>query len=244
MQLSIGQRVRVLDVEGKMAHVATVSYLHTAAVDVIYSAGSEEEECNVALDRVSPLFAFEAENHHTSAAVWKDCGNQLFSAKDFNSAAQYYSRALELLSAGEISIGSQVLIVRGNDFVDGMVSNVDVASHTVEIELDDDQEMTVASKDTIKLAMDNENLKLQRSLYLNLAKCSLKKSLKGWAIRQSSIAIGIANYLMKNQEELRFERKEISKALVDSYYFRGKVLLESSRPHLAEKVSSLKFRMI
>lgn len=238
--LCVGRRVRVLDAECKSSCAATISYVHDSsdAVDVILDGSTQQEECNVVITRLSNLFLFETRSgEEDEATACKEYGNQLFGAKDFDAASKYYLRGINRLNGEILSVGSQVLVLVRSEYVDGMVSSVDSTKSLLEVELDDEEEVVVSQSEVIRLRRTIDDLKLQRSLYLNLAKCSHKKSLKGWAVRYSGIAIAIVNFILRNHQLSGTEEKDLLKAKADSHYFRGKVLIEACRPYNAEKVS-------
>jgi tetratricopeptide (TPR) repeat protein len=245
----VGARIRVMDREGKSSCLATISYIDDSnnVVDLILE-DSLQEECGVSVDRLSELNDFEQLNDRkvsdVTAFTLKEYGNAVFSSKDFSSAIHYYTKALDLLNAEPISIGSEVLVLVRNAYFSGMVSSVEPIKSLVEVELDYDEEITVKQSDAIALSRSLEDLKLQRSLYLNLAKCAHKKCLRGWAVRYSSIAIAVLDFIFKTVTLADADVKELQKAKVDSHYFRGRVLLECNRPKNAEKVPSNSFSCV
>jgi hypothetical protein len=92
---------------------------------------------------------------------------------------------------------------------------------------------------------------LQRSCYMNLARCTLKRRQKGWAIKYCSIALAISKHVVQLSSSSNGSRNELastgkegkvvesanSKLLVDCLYFRGKALLAACRPKFAAMVS-------
>ena len=257
----VGQKVRVqlmssTEIEPGTSCRAIIACCEPTAgsYDVIYDNnlyGVVEEE-NVMQDRIKPREDFEQDEYLESVLTLniscgttetplqgKERGNKLYQLKDYDAAKERYSSALKLLVPGSPSIGSRVLVLNSTgEFVAGTCSgcedNENVSS-TFDVIYDRedaygvDEEDGIAFSRIIRLA-SSADIYLQSIIFMNLAKTSLKLHRNGWAIRYSSIGIG----LMKSEEILS---EELTKKLIDAYFFRSKVFLSVSRPKRAQAVS-------
>lgn len=192
----------------------------------------------------------------------KEFGNQLFHVKDYRQAMVFYQLALQTLmkaATGKkgkgdkeeeamLEIGTQVLVFNKEigDFLVGMISGSSSSSSSssstgtvdYEVILSDDSEMVLSSKDLLELPLGYEGQLLQRSLYANLGKCALKRGLKGWAVRYSSLSLGITRAMIETAQDKgeggggrgEGEANKLSQLLADSLYLRGKALLQACRP--------------
>ncbi len=249
---SVGKRVRVLNEDKETSFTAVISCVaDDGAFDVLYDNRDPEEDVAVPAERILDLLPFETQADgiiedfsQLSAETLKDRGNALFAAKDFCSATEYYRRALVALvdsgssSGSSLSIGSQVLVLdmTSGDFHDGYVSSVD--GDSVDVELDDDEERTVSADAVVKLAKKPVDQVTQRAVYMNLARCALKRGLKGWAIRYASIALAVTRKVLsegQDGEPLLVAKKSLG----DCLFFRGKTLVAACRPGKATRVSTI-----
>jgi tetratricopeptide (TPR) repeat protein len=249
--LSIGQRVRVLPAEADdVSSTGIISYLHGDAqaqtVDIVLD-NSAQEETEVPAARILPLFSFE-DLQRTDLLLLdgnnlKDYGNDLFKVKDFAKAMEFYQLALQQFTSQKYSIleiGTQILIFNEmlGEFFIGMISSNDDAEQKKEYEvlLNDDEEIVALERDLIEVPKDYDQQVLQRSLYSNLAKCALKRGLKGWAVRYASLALALGKAMIAiardtgMYEEDQTKRAKMNQFLADSLYFRCKAFLAASRP--------------
>jgi len=232
-----------------------------ATFDIIYASpkGGDDEESSVAGDRIQALLTVEAEFPNIAeikdAEILKSAGNSLFTLKDYDAALSYYKRALIILNAPSDSssdraakgftIGQGVIISYADslDCQTGIVS--DTTEDSADVMMDDselDEETEVPFTRLTQLASGVKNILLQRSVYLNMARCALKQEQKGWAIKYSSVALAISHHLQGVQREgsgsaeAPLTAAEVKKFLADGYYFRGKALLQAHRPKFATQV--------
>jgi hypothetical protein len=221
--------------------------------DVVYEANpyGQAEEGTVAAARIAPLEDFEVLlsaptpttvltavetfgnqelAQELTPLLAKERGNRLFQLRDYDAAKAQYARGLQLLTPPMASIGSRAIVLNKlGEFVSGTLSNVEEEKKCVDIIYDDEDEHGVDEEDGVSQArvvlsaLDAADRALQISLFMNLAKVSLKFKRNGWAIRYSSSAIGIIN--SDNETSL-----ELAKKLLDAHYFRCKVFLIVNRP--------------
>jgi hypothetical protein len=117
-----------------------------------------------------------------------------------------------------------------------MISDVDPIGRTadVELEMTDEVENEVCgvSYDLLMpLCKTEQDQLLQRSLYMNMARCFMKLDQKGWAIKYASLAIAVTLAYAQNPST-----PEVAKLLADCYYFRSKALIAACRPKFATQV--------
>jgi len=109
---SAGQRVRVSDGAASSSRRALLLCLHAEGCDVEFE-GTDEEEANVPLSRVTPLLDFEVGCARGATASRTDAedalpaparaeqhkqqGNQLFKLRDHAAAAEEYAAGLRAL---------------------------------------------------------------------------------------------------------------------------------------------------
>ena len=186
-----------------------------------------------------------------TASSLKSDANTLFELKDYKSAVVVYKKAINrIVGDTQLEVGCLVL-VSYSDSVDmrtGMIS--DVADLAYDVLLDDDyrhqvdEEVVVSADRLLVLASSPSDRLLQRSLYLNLARCATKLSYKGWAVKYASIALAISSLI---DSECRDKASTVPscsmspemdsvRLLADCLYFRGRSLLIACRPQLAKKV--------
>lgn len=146
-----------------------------------------------------------------SAEKLKSYGNTLFGLKDYEAALAYYHKALAAMRLGEMSVGSSVLVtVPGRlDFAVGMISDVIPEEEAYDVIFepsleesspanscnDENEENGVKGDRLVLVSANQPGRALQRSITMNMAKASLKSHLPGWAIRHSTVAIGISQTL-------------------------------------------------
>jgi tetratricopeptide (TPR) repeat protein len=256
---SVGQDVRVLLGDGGSSRRGTIMVKNTDdSYEVLLTVGdgaAGEEEIVMTADRIAPLYSFETEPtlplEAQYAEVWKNNGNVLFTAKDYSAALGYYQKALSCLrdnsKGSKFAMGDEVIISYQNsiNYKSGMVSDADSDARTADVMLegdeDEEEECGVAFDRLLPLAKDATQQLLQRSIYLNMARCVLKQELKGWAIKYSSIAICITHAYISTarQQGVTSSKEEQSKLLADCYYFRAKALLAACRPKFAAQVIKL-----
>lgn len=239
---NVGERVRVLlerchrAEEGASCRALIAYNNDDNTFDIIYESNSYGlvEEGEVVARRIAPLETFELSSGKSSdgdsnALQEKERGNQLFQVKDFDAAGEYYRRALSMTAPSKPSVGSRVMVLNAlGEYVTGTVCNAD-GGKTIDVIYDEedsrgeDEEDGILLSRVIHLTGEEDLLHLQVVLFMNLAKVSLKLHRNGWAIRYSSASIGI----IKNNKMLL---PELSKKLIDAYYFRAKVFLIVNRP--------------
>jgi tetratricopeptide (TPR) repeat protein len=255
--ITIGQKIRVLPVDpNEESSIGIISYIHLkdpeqrpTGVDVLYDNPTREES-DVVIDRIHHLLPFEeislAELQTLDANSLKEYGNDLFRLKDYSKAMEFYQLALQSFHSRQkksvLAIGTSILIFNHQvgDFYFGMISSNDEGEGEYEIVLSDDSETTAKESDLIEIPQQYELQLLTRSCYSNLAKCALKRNLKGWAVRYSSLSLALTRAMIslaqdtglydKNEEK----RKQLSQFLIDSLYFRGKVFVSACRPRRAK----------
>jgi hypothetical protein len=246
----IGTKVRVIK-NTDFSSIGLISFYNEEdnTYDVVLENGKEENRINIA--RISNLEAFEIERDELTSTPFKckEDGNKLYKLNDFGAAAQLYSEGLRLLLKKRMSIGTAVIIFIDNEIEmrHGIVAGIDEQSKQVDIIYDnleenydekEEEEDGISMKRVIALA-DNEELEIQRALYLNLARCSVKLRSVGWSVRWSSMAVAISRYMHHNTDKSNSTNICDSKPLLaDALYLRAKCLLSASRPKLATKVSN------
>jgi hypothetical protein len=263
---SVGTIVRVQSPDGEASSRAIISFFNDdRTCDIVYHADNIEES-SVPQTRIQPLEKFEYEiqsGKMFSVFERKEFGNTLFKLKDLDAAVEMYRSVIrELCAQNYISVGSRVLVSNGSgEYYPGIVSGVESGAYEVLYDDEDfEDESAVAASRISMIAMQlpdtaldmggcskgydpvAEVLDLQRAVYMNLARCALKKSppQPGWAARWSSLAIAMTKYASENSRSsgtatdgLLFEKQ-----LVDAYFLRSKAFLAASRPQLARRVSA------
>lgn len=261
-EFSIGQEVRVLSEDNTSACRGTILLDNgNGTFEVLLSKSSRnrkevetthsgDDEVTASAEKITALHPFELQEpvplEYQYADVWKGNGNTLFASKDYQEAMHYYRRALvalQVVSARSdtlltFEMGENVIITSANsiDCYPGMISETDNSARTADVMLDSDNEeqLGVPYSDLMKLTKTEKDLHLQRSIYLNMARCALKLNQRGWAIKYASIAIAVTfAYAHSNGGK---SGSEINKLLADCYYFRSKALLAACRPKFASKV--------
>lgn len=265
----VGQRVRVVSSSGAVSTTGLISGIDTnesrSTYDIIYDIldkdlfGTDDEENCVNQNRIRALEDFESVDISTfSISQLKVNGNILFGLKDLINASKYYFKAIEKFAVlYDAVLGCNVVVLQHSELpkgvtcVDGIVSDVDDgAERTYDVILSNETELNqVKRSQFLVLPPDRENLLLIRSLYLNLARCDVKRSRKGWAVYNSSIAVSISEIIRSDfrdkgsaetdDVDRTQEGKDVELLLADALYFRAKALISASRPGLATSVSLL-----
>jgi len=143
----------------------------------------------------------------------------------------------------KLSIG-RVIIFEGDKSLDHYYAMIsEIYDNSVDVVFDESQSTAgeafgIPMSKVIFVSQDIGLRKVQRSLYMNLAKCSSKRNRNGWAIKYVSIAIAIS-YSIRDSVEDKNESSVLVKQLSDSCYLRSKILLACNRPKLALKVRCL-----
>ena len=199
-----------------------------------------EEESGVSIDRIRRLEIFEKDDGNSDPIdfnILKDQGNIIYSLKDFKAAEDYYKMALRIMlvpfnvSMAYLTIGQEVLVeaLQTLDYNAGMISGINEDCVDVVFDDDDDELCDCKVTSLIPLCKPVDRI-IQRSVYMNMARCSLKRHRNGWATKYCSIAIAISKSLICDEENHK-------KQLADSLYFRGKLLISINRLKFAEKVN-------
>ena len=256
----VGQRVRVLDNSKSISYLGIISLINTDdTYDIILSSkgnSGKDELTSVPQDLVSELQSFEIDDSHNGvdAEARKSQGNTLFSAKDYTAALEYYKRGIAALfptssndSLGEYSMGSNVFVAYTDslNLNTGMVSEVDLSARTADVMIEstdaDHEELAVPFGRLLPLSSEPKAQLLQRSLYMNMARCCLKLEQKGWAIKYASIALATSYAYATSAQECgeTVALADLDKLMGDCYYFRAKALLAANRPKFATQVSSV-----
>lgn len=264
----VGQHVRVLSPTGSIAATGIISAINDESsrlsYDIFYDFfdkelfGTDEEENNVDHERISLLEAFElGDIGNLSLGELKSCGNTLFGKKDYIGASRYYHEAIDKSTKqSEPKLGCNVIVMQHSDLpkgstcMDGIISDSDVNSsgeEIFEVMLSDQSEISnVLRSQLLPLPQDRENLVLLRSLYLNLARCDMKRNRKGWTVYNASIAVSISEVIFSDftdkgsadtdSVDRTNEAKEVRTLLADALYFRAKAFITAARPLRASKV--------
>lgn len=267
-RFEVGQHVRILSPSGSIAATGIISAVNddssSVSYDVFYDFFdkelfvTDEEENNVDPVRISPLEPFElGVIGNLSLGEMKTCGNSLFGKKDFISASRYYHEAIDKSTKSlEPTMGCNVIVMqhkdlpRGSTCMDGIISDSDVNSsgeEIFEVMLSDQSEIShVLRSQLLPLPQDRDSLVLLRSLYLNLARCDMKRNRKGWTVYNASIAVSISEVIVSDftdkgsadtdAVDRTEEAKEVRTLLADALYFRAKAFLTAARPLRATKV--------
>jgi len=269
----VGQAVRVHSSNRAIARRGIISVVHSlpTSIDVIYekplknvntaeTSGDEEERVDTS--RISVLLDFESNPSMdvSSAFVLKSNANTLFGLRDYQSALDLYKKAMDRLVGGvPMEIGCLVL-VSYSDSVDvrtGMIADLDSSVYDVMLDAANgqphsDDEVMVTADRLLVLALSPVDRWLQRSLYLNMARCASKLSLKGWAVKYASIALAISSFQSVAHPDAASTTASIDNGiclgasnsdsevdvaglLADCLYFRGRSLLNACRPQMARK---------
>jgi hypothetical protein len=242
----VGTHVRVSVTNGeeketRKALVATATAATDCEMyDVIFADntnGLPREEGDVPLSRICAVEPFELESNGLySASEMKDNANVLFAKKDYASAAGLYKEALKQLSdSNKLSIGSNVLVASSSangpagDLRTGCIGDIENGHYSVIYDDGSDDEDMVPSDRIVFLSTAAEERELQRSIYLNLCRCSMKKRVHGWAVKWASYALGVTQYILEND---KYDPPFLKK-LADGLYLRGRSFLSANRPNLA-----------
>jgi len=269
----VGQAVRVHSSNRAIARRGIISVVHSlpTSIDVIYenplknvntaeTSGDEEERVDAS--RISVLLDFESNPSMdvSSAFVLKSNANTLFGLRDYQSALDLYKKAMDRLVGGvPMEIGCLVL-VSYSDSVDvrtGMIADLDASVYDVMLDAANgkphsDDEVMVTADRLLVLALSPVDRWLQRSLYLNMARCASKLSLKGWAVKYASIALAISSFQSVAHPDAASttasidtgisldasnsdSEVDVAGLLADCLYFRGRSLLNACRPQMARK---------
>jgi hypothetical protein len=237
---NIGCKVRVTDQTLDFSHVGVISYVHPdGTVDVMYDGKELIEDLHVAADRLSPLLSFELEDLVCDQAEeLKNRGNILFGLKDYTEASKSYLCAVaKLENQRPLSIGSEVLVCRPEDeeFHHGYLASFIDSTGNIEIVLDGKLDCVASRQSIVALSIPSTQ-DLHRAIYLNLARCSLKRGHRGWAVRYASIALAISQLLLDTEN---IDPTVAIKKLADCLYFRSKTLISAGRPNRAAKVITI-----
>lgn len=258
--IEIGQHVRVTSKDGNSSFTGMISALNSdeSTYDIFIDDSMEgEEEISVPLSRIRPLEGFELRDIKLfSLSELKAHGNTLFGLKDYCAASKFYQQAIQKSSQMyNISLGCNVVVLRHSDLpkgttcVDGIISDSDVndnSEEVFEVMLSNQSELYgVKHSQLIPLPQDRENLILLRSIYLNLARCDMKRNHKGWTAHHASVAVAISEVLMSDLRDKGSaetddvdrskEFLETNQLLADALYFRAKAFVAAARPGLATK---------
>jgi tetratricopeptide (TPR) repeat protein len=244
----VGETVRVRSVDNSYSRKAVIAVYNDIenTFDVIYSPNPMSqllEENSVHHDRISSLLTLETSKPILAVEDAKIIGNELFSMKDYESAEKYYRQGIDLIMKKEVSIGSRVLISSCDSNTtqpvkSAVVSSID--SDNIDVMYDfysstEEEDDTVKADRVMYVESDQVAFDLQRALYMNLAKCSLKLNHRGWAIRWSTFAISILLQRLF-YDGMTTQSLSLRKSLADAYYVRATILLKSNRPNLSKKV--------
>lgn len=255
---SAGEEVRVLVDAGLQARRGTVLLTNddgSCEILLAKRGRQPEEEVTVLSNLMSKLHDFERGESPSlevyTAQTWKAHGNTLFADKDYFQALEYYKKALCALGSYNsnhktFELGEAVIVTdtRTIDCYPGLISDADADSRKADVVIEstnlEDNELFGVSFDLLlPLCKKEEDQLLQRSVYMNMARCSLKLEQKGWAIKYASIALAGSLALAQQQSEqdsAQANRSEVDKLLADCYYFRGKALIAACRPKFATQV--------
>lgn len=235
MELSVGCKVRCWSPDftrKQSSRLAVISYIEEKSADLLFlDSSNDEEECDVDISRLFNPEIFESESFEETqdndATTLKDRGNALFTkCKDFLAAEKMYLSALEKLGIPQssYSVGSTVLILPNNpkkvlDLSPATVIDHNPSSGTYDIMIDDTEEdVTILAERIVGLAAHPSSQELQRSLWMNVARCLTKREQYGWAVRYSSYALACAQVLSNH------------KGILDALSVRAKLLLSAHKP--------------
>jgi len=267
----VGQAVRVRGADQTIARRGIISLVHSppTSFDIIYenslrnvniTAARGDEEERVDATRMSALLDFESQHSIdiSSASTLKSNANTLFGLRDYQSALVFYMKAMERLVGGiPLQVGCLVLVsyLDSADLRTGMIADSDDSMYDVLLDADgrshSEEEVVVAADRVLVLAASPPDRVLQRSLYLNMARCASKLSLKGWTVKYASIALAISSFMNLENPEAACTTassdiypsdsnadSEVDAVglLADCLYFRGRSLLTACRPQMARKV--------
>ena len=241
----VGEHVRILSADGEIACKATIAYVNTdATYEVVYDnrkvMSLDDEESNVSSDRIKPLLAFEGKSFSgLDAAQIKEFGNELFKAKDYLAAKEAYSQSNRLIRQPSPSVGTRVIIANDtqNTARVGLVS--DLNDGYIEVIYEDGKfpEEEVVNESSTTVLCQGADLELQRTLFMNLARCSMKLKNYGWCVRWANFAIAVAQTQAIVYEDNVSLRDRARTSMSDALFMRGKCLLAASRPKLALEVA-------
>lgn len=268
--IEIGQHVRVTSKDGNTSFTGMISAVNSeeSTYDIFIddAVEGEEEEISVPLSRIRPLEGFELGDIKLfSLSELKAHGNTLFGLKDYCTASKFYQQAIQKSSKMcNISLGCNVVVLQHSDLpkgmtcVDGIISDSDVNDNNeevFEVMLSNQSELYgVKLSQLIPLPQDRESLILLRSIYLNLARCNMKRNHKGWTAHHASVAVAISEVLMSDLRDKGSaetddvdrskEFLETNQLLADALYFRAKAFIAAARPGLATKVIHIRERVL
>lgn len=264
-QFFIGQEVRLylngFNNRSQTAMIATINDTYTT-VDLVIrrksnSCDNIQEIDNVSIDMIKPLESFEYEQHkNLSPLDIKNNANRIFSLHDYDRAAELYLTALSLLMqySRQISVGSEILIQLCSNPLEFEVAMVIIIDNEngLEIEYENEsfnqiEELTVLkSKATllVKSLIDCyfnmselELLLLQRSIYINLSRCCMKRKQPGWSVRYVSMSMAITRSLILNlSNNANIDGFNEIKFVSDELWIRSKAFLLANKTNLAKKV--------
>jgi tetratricopeptide (TPR) repeat protein len=245
---TVGQEVRALVGDGSQSRRGAVLLVGDGGdyeVLLTRSGRYPEEETTIAGKFLSPVHEFELSQPPPTlreyANTWKTNGNTLFADKDYALALEYYRTALSSLGLTSTTrktyeLGEAVIVTYTNtiDCYPGMISDVDPIDRTADVELETTDEVEnevcgVSYDLLLPLCNSEQDQLMQRSLYMNMARCFMKLDQKGWAIKNASLAIAVTLAYAQHHPE-------VAKLLADCYYFRAKALIAACRPKFATQV--------
>lgn len=242
----VGETIRVISIDRLSSFKGIIACVNnTNSYDIVYQRplNGKEEEDNVASERISKLLEFETLSFATNgtAEESKEHGNILFGLKDYYSADECYEKGCNIIQSQNYKIGSQVIVMPANAMTNvqnklrtGIIS--EIVKDGFDIIFDDESQDEVIIKSRLLLIEKDEDKNiLQRSLYMNRARCAMKNEKKGWAIHWVSLAIAM---LHSNVDVTAPSPPPPStrKAFADCYFMRSSILLQANRPFLAKKV--------
>lgn len=252
MEFVVGQEVRIIhNSYSKKGVIACINY-DEKLYDVLYNSTHDIEENNIPQTRIHNLESFELPSADTidkGPDEIKERGNIIFGLQDYETAIQLYLQSLRLLTEKlSISAGTSVLIQSSRsqlDYFPATINYEDDLENMFEVEYDNEDceectsrnisEITAVASDLKDHQRDLNMRLLQRSLYINLARCHIKQHQPGWTIKYCSLSIGITKSIQFSS--ISIENTSLNKFYSDAYFIRGKALIMASRPELARKDS-------
>jgi hypothetical protein len=200
--------------------------------------------------------ALESKKYDSSATRLKEQGNIIFGLRDYDKASELYLAALDVLNkaSSSLSIGSEIIIqLKPNStfLFTAMISSVqDDGRYEVEMSEDVDvfedsvsiveksQIVSVIFPDVKGSTNGNENRILQRSLYINLSRCCMKRTRLGWAVRWINMAMAITRCIESDYDSSSSGSSppiDILKCKTDEYFIRCRAFITANKLELAEK---------
>lgn len=234
----VGEKVRIKDKSSEVVRAIVACDNENGSYDVIRV--TDGVELCVEVSQISHLMDFES-CPAVNANDARSNGNALFKINDFEAASCQYKASLQMLLAGSsISCGSSVAVkTPQGDYETGMVAGLeDNDSGEIIFDCHGDEELDdaiVPLKQCTLLCSTTQEADLQRALYMNLARCALKLKHPGQACNWASAAVAMMKSISSNDDNID-ENDNSRKQLMDAHYLKGKILLSSNRPKLAEKV--------